>query len=464
MKRRSPSKGDLDAGPRPRRGGRRLRGRRGDLPVGAHRPRLLRRLARRPGRGPGRVSASPCCARTSPSSPADVCDARLMGADAVLLIVAALDGRRAGRARRPWPAGSASTPWSRCTTRPSWSGPSTPGPTSSGSTSATCPPSRSTASGPCAWRRAIPGGRGGGGRVGDPDGRRRRAGWPPPATRRCWWGSRSSAPATGRRPWPPWPATRSDAGGATGERRRLGATERGAERRLVRQDLRDHHRGRRAAGRGPRGRRRRLRVRPLAAPGGPGHGGRHRQAPAPRACSRSGSSATRRRQRVVEIANQHRPAAPSSSTATRRPRTAGGCAERVPCTIKAFPAGDRTIGRFAEFGADYLLIDGAEPRARARSSTGGWPRAWSTRAGSIVSGGLTPRQRGPGHRPPAPLRGGRVQRGGVVPGSQGPPASCAPSWPPPARPPAGWPRRRTRTARPATGGRRPRRRDPYDWR
>ena len=33
--------------------------------------------------------------------PRDVCDARLMGADAVLLIVAALDDRRAGRAPRP---------------------------------------------------------------------------------------------------------------------------------------------------------------------------------------------------------------------------------------------------------------------------------------------------------------------------------------------------------------------------
>ena len=35
--------------------------------------------------------------------------------------------------------------------------------------------------------------------------------------------------------------------------------------------------------------------------------------------------------------------------------------ERVPATIKAFSAGDRTIGRFLEFGADYLLIDGAQP-------------------------------------------------------------------------------------------------------
>ena len=51
----------------------------------------------------------------------DVCDARLMGADAVLLIVAALDDAELrpllGLARR-----SGSTSWSRSTTRPSWSG------------------------------------------------------------------------------------------------------------------------------------------------------------------------------------------------------------------------------------------------------------------------------------------------------------------------------------------------------
>ena len=51
----------------------------------------------------------------------DVADARLMGADAVLLIVAALDDAELADlhalARR-----SASTRWSRSTTKPSWSG------------------------------------------------------------------------------------------------------------------------------------------------------------------------------------------------------------------------------------------------------------------------------------------------------------------------------------------------------
>jgi phosphoribosylanthranilate isomerase len=34
---------------------------------------------------------------------------------------------------------------------------------------------------------------------------------------------------------------------------------------------------------------------------------------------------------------------------------------RVPLVIKAFPAGDPTITRFAEFGADFLMVDGKNP-------------------------------------------------------------------------------------------------------
>src|SRR5271167_4800824 len=34
---------------------------------------------------------------------------------------------------------------------------------------------------------------------------------------------------------------------------------------------------------------------------------------------------------------------------------------RVPTVIKAFQAGERAIERFAEFGADYLLVDGDNP-------------------------------------------------------------------------------------------------------
>jgi phosphoribosylanthranilate isomerase len=34
---------------------------------------------------------------------------------------------------------------------------------------------------------------------------------------------------------------------------------------------------------------------------------------------------------------------------------------RVPMVIKAFRAGERAIGRFYEFGADYLMVDGENP-------------------------------------------------------------------------------------------------------
>jgi phosphoribosylanthranilate isomerase len=36
-------------------------------------------------------------------------------------------------------------------------------------------------------------------------------------------------------------------------------------------------------------------------------------------------------------------------------------AARVPCTIKAFAAGEAAITRFEEFGCDFLLIDGTSP-------------------------------------------------------------------------------------------------------
>jgi phosphoribosylanthranilate isomerase len=39
--------------------------------------------------------------------------------------------------------------------------------------------------------------------------------------------------------------------------------------------------------------------------------------------------------------------------------------ERVPCTIKAFAAGEAAIGRFGDFGADFLLIDGSNPGSGA---------------------------------------------------------------------------------------------------
>ncbi len=62
---------------------------------------------------------------------------------------------------------------------------------------------------------------------------------------------------------------------------------------------------------------------------------------------------------------------------------------RLPLVIKAFPAGDRTISRFAEFGADYLLIDGANPGS---GEVFDWRLAEGVADPTrlIVSGGLRP--------------------------------------------------------------------------
>jgi phosphoribosylanthranilate isomerase len=63
--------------------------------------------------------------------------------------------------------------------------------------------------------------------------------------------------------------------------------------------------------------------------------------------------------------------------------------ERVSRTIKAFPAGDRTVGRFAEFGADYLMIDGQSPGS---GEVFDWRLAEGVADPTrlIVSGGLRP--------------------------------------------------------------------------
>ena len=62
---------------------------------------------------------------------------------------------------------------------------------------------------------------------------------------------------------------------------------------------------------------------------------------------------------------------------------------RLHEVIKAFPAGDRTIGRFAEFGADYILIDGDNPGS---GEVFDWRLAEGVANPSrlIVSGGLRP--------------------------------------------------------------------------
>jgi phosphoribosylanthranilate isomerase len=62
---------------------------------------------------------------------------------------------------------------------------------------------------------------------------------------------------------------------------------------------------------------------------------------------------------------------------------------RLPMVIKAFPAGDRTITRFEEFGADYLLVDGDTPGS---GEVFDWKLAEGVADPTrlIVSGGLRP--------------------------------------------------------------------------
>ncbi len=92
--------------------------------------------------------------------------------------------------------------------------------------------------------------------------------------------------------------------------------------------------------------------------------------------------------RVVEIANT----VGFAAVQLHGHETAEECLwirERVSCTIRAFPAGDRTIPRFAQFGADYLLVDGQSPGS-------GQVFDWRLAEGVVdpgrmfVSGGLTP--------------------------------------------------------------------------
>jgi phosphoribosylanthranilate isomerase len=62
---------------------------------------------------------------------------------------------------------------------------------------------------------------------------------------------------------------------------------------------------------------------------------------------------------------------------------------RLPMVIKGFPAGDRTIRRFAEFGADYLLVDGDNPGS---GEVFDWRLAEGVADANrlIVAGGLRP--------------------------------------------------------------------------
>jgi phosphoribosylanthranilate isomerase len=93
-------------------------------------------------------------------------------------------------------------------------------------------------------------------------------------------------------------------------------------------------------------------------------------------------------ERVVEVANT----VGFGAVQLHGHETAGQCRwirERVACTIRAFRAGDPSIARLADFGADYLLVDGPSPGS-------GQVFDWRLAEGVVdagrmfVSGGLTP--------------------------------------------------------------------------
>ncbi len=93
-------------------------------------------------------------------------------------------------------------------------------------------------------------------------------------------------------------------------------------------------------------------------------------------------------QRVVEIANHARLHAVQLHGMESVEDTQW-IRQRVGCTIKAFPAGHRNIDRFEEYGAQFLLVDGANPGS-------GELFDWRLAEGVddpgrlIVSGGLRP--------------------------------------------------------------------------
>ena len=116
-----PEPGPGDAGPP-------VRGRRRRLPVGAHRRAPTSAARPTTSARPGRRVAVPVLRKDFTVDEADVCDARLMGADAVLLIVAALDDAEL-RPSPSWPPSWTWPPWSRSTTRPRSTGRWRPAPT-----------------------------------------------------------------------------------------------------------------------------------------------------------------------------------------------------------------------------------------------------------------------------------------------------------------------------------------------
>ena len=356
---------------------------------------------------------------------ADVCDARLMGADAVLLIVAALSRRRAAELPRPGPRSSRSTPWSRCTTRPSWSGPSPPGPSSSGSTSATCAPSRSTPSAPLRLAAPIP-------------------------------AEVVAVAESGIRGADDVGAL-ADAGY---QAVLVGETlVRAADRAAAVRALAGHRVGRAAA---PRRRRRRRRdgdpcsSRSAGSPPRPtpcwpwGWGPTPSGSSSPRRRARWRRQAVRRHHRAPPARDPHRRGVPRrgaargwSRSSTDRPARRAAARRRVgrghpvggragrPSPSRPSPPGTATSPASTSTASRRSWSTPSRP-GRARSSTGAWPKGWSTRPGSSCRAGSTPTTSADAIAHLHPFGRRRVDGGRVRARAQGPGQAARPSWPRPA--------------------------------
>ncbi|MHB1925401.1 MAG: phosphoribosylanthranilate isomerase, partial [Acidimicrobiales bacterium] len=128
------------------------------------------------------------------------------------------------------------------------------------------------------------------------------------------------------------------------------------------------------------------------------------------------------KERVVEAVNRNGLKA-AQLHGRETPETVAWVAERVPMTIKAFPAGDPSVGRADEYGADVIMLDAASPGS---GHVFDWALAGEAPDGVrvLLAGGLDPGnvasaiarvkpwgvdvatgvERSPGHKDPAKLR------------------------------------------------------------
>ncbi|HVA43030.1 MAG TPA: phosphoribosylanthranilate isomerase [Acidimicrobiales bacterium] len=128
------------------------------------------------------------------------------------------------------------------------------------------------------------------------------------------------------------------------------------------------------------------------------------------------------KERVVEAVNRNGLKA-AQLHGRETPETVAWVAERVPMTIKVFPAGDPGVGRADEYGADVVMLDAPYPGS---GEVFDWALAGEVPDGVrvLLAGGLDPDnvasaiarvkpwgvdvatgvERSPGHKDPAKLR------------------------------------------------------------